>query len=50
MPSVEQSLEDLGMEQVDLLLIHWASHQDHVPFEDYMLGLAEAKARVYARS
>jgi len=45
MPSVERSLEEIGVDQVDLLLIHWPSYQDEVPFEDYMLALAEAKAR-----
>jgi 2,5-diketo-D-gluconate reductase B len=49
MPSVEQSLEAIGIDQVDLLLIHWPSHGDAVPFEDYMLDLAEARARGYAR-
>jgi 2,5-diketo-D-gluconate reductase B len=49
MPSVERSLQTLGLEQVDLLLIHWPSERDQVPFEDYMLGLAEAKARGFAR-
>jgi 2,5-diketo-D-gluconate reductase B len=49
MPSVERSLETLGLDQVDLLLIHWPSQNDAVPFEDYMLDLAEAKARGHAR-
>jgi 2,5-diketo-D-gluconate reductase B len=49
MPSVERSLEEIGVDQVDLLLIHWPSYQDEVPFEDYMLALAEAKAKGYAR-
>jgi 2,5-diketo-D-gluconate reductase B len=49
MGSVERSLEEIGVEQVDLLLIHWPSYQDEVPFEDYMLALAEAKARGQAR-
>jgi 2,5-diketo-D-gluconate reductase B len=49
MPSVERSLDEIGIEQVDLLLIHWPSHEDQVPFEEYMLALAEAKARGHAR-
>jgi 2,5-diketo-D-gluconate reductase B len=49
MPSVEQSLSELGFDYVDLLLIHWPSHNDQVPFEDYMLALAEARAKGYAR-
>jgi 2,5-diketo-D-gluconate reductase B len=49
MPSVEQSLGAIGVDQVDLLLIHWPSHGDAVPFDDYMLDLGEAKARGHAR-
>ena len=49
MPSVEKSLETLGVDHIDLLLIHWPSHQDAVPFEDYMTALAEAKSRGHAR-
>ena len=49
MPSVEKSLATIGVDQVDLLLIHWPSQNDQVPFADYMLGLAEAKARGFAR-
>jgi 2,5-diketo-D-gluconate reductase B len=49
MPSVERSLEEIGIDQLDLLLIHWPSQRDQVPFEDYMLALAEAKAKGYAR-
>jgi 2,5-diketo-D-gluconate reductase B len=49
MPSVERSLEEIGVDQVDLLLIHWPSYGDQVPFEEYMLELAEAKARGHAR-
>jgi 2,5-diketo-D-gluconate reductase B len=49
MASVERSLEEIGVEQVDLLLIHWPSYKDEVPFEDYMLDLADAKARGHAR-
>lgn len=49
LPSVQKSLETIGVDQVDLLLIHWPSAKDAVPFEDYMLPLAEAQARGYAR-
>jgi 2,5-diketo-D-gluconate reductase B len=49
MPSVEKSLQTIGVDQVDLLLIHWPSQHDQVPFEDYMLALAEAKAKGFAR-
>jgi 2,5-diketo-D-gluconate reductase B len=49
MPSVERSLDEIGVDQVDLLLIHWPSYDDQVPFEDYTLALAEAQAKGYAR-
>lgn len=49
LPSVEKSLEEIGVAQVDLLLIHWPSYSDQVPFEDYMLGLAEAQQRGFTR-
>lgn len=49
LPSVEKSLETLGVDTIDLLLIHWPSKNDEVPFEDYMLQLAEAKAKGYAQ-
>ncbi|WP_320203609.1 aldo/keto reductase [Agrobacterium rosae] len=49
LPSVEKSLETLRLDQVDLLLIHWPVKKDLVPFEDYMLALAEAKDRGFAR-
>src|SRR5919112_32520 len=47
--SVEQSLETIGLGPVDLLLIHWPSKRDAVPFEDYMLSLAEAQRRGHTR-
>ena len=47
--SVEESLATLGVDRIDLLLIHWPSKDDAVPFEDYMTALAEAKARGQAR-
>lgn len=49
MPSVEKSLETLDMDRVDLLLIHWPSQHDQVPFEDYMLALAEGKAKGFTK-
>jgi 2,5-diketo-D-gluconate reductase B len=49
LPSVEKSLETMQLDQVDLLLIHWPSARDAVPFEDYMIALGEAKARGWAR-
>lgn len=42
-PSVENSLAALGVDHVDLLLIHWPSHQDAVAMEVYMNALVAAK-------
>jgi 2,5-diketo-D-gluconate reductase B len=49
LPSVETSLKTLGVDQIDLLLIHWPSKDDAVPFEDYMLALLDAKNRGMAK-
>lgn len=49
LPSVERSLETLGVDAVDLLLIHWPSHQNIVPFEDYMLALAQIRENGWAK-
>ena len=49
MDSVERSLETIGLGPVDLLLIHWPSKGDTVPFEHYMLALAEAQHRGHTR-
>jgi 2,5-diketo-D-gluconate reductase B len=49
MPSLRQSLDRLGTDHVDLLLIHWPSPGDAVPLADYMSALAEAKANGQAR-
>jgi 2,5-diketo-D-gluconate reductase B len=49
MPSMRASLDTIGVDQVDLLLIHWPSHRDAVPFEDYMLALVEAQQKGYTR-
>lgn len=49
MPSVERSVEAIGVGPVDLLLIHWPSEKDTVPFEHYMLALAEAKQLGHTR-
>jgi 2,5-diketo-D-gluconate reductase B len=48
-PSVEKSIETIGLGPVDLLLIHWPSHNDEVPFEHYIEALAEAQQRGLAR-
>ena len=44
LPSVRASLDRLRVDAVDLLLIHWPSHRDEVPFEEYIDGLAEARS------
>jgi 2,5-diketo-D-gluconate reductase B len=44
LPSVRKSLEDLGFDYVDLLLIHWPSPRNAVPLEDYLLALQEAQS------
>src|SRR6478609_9483151 len=49
MDSVERSLETIGLGPVDLLLIHWPSKNDAVPFDDYILALAEAQHRGHTR-
>jgi 2,5-diketo-D-gluconate reductase B len=40
-PHAEASLERLGTDQVDLLLIHWPAAGDRYPMEDYLGQLAE---------
>jgi 2,5-diketo-D-gluconate reductase B len=42
-PSLRASLDKLGLEQVNMTLIHWPSPQDEVPMAVYMEQLAEAK-------
>lgn len=48
-PSVEQSLETLGVDQIDLLLIHWPSPRGEVPLETYIAQIAEAHDKGLAR-
>lgn len=47
--SVERSLEFLGVEQVDLLLLHWPLTSGAVPFESYMEDLQAVKDRGWSR-
>jgi 2,5-diketo-D-gluconate reductase B len=49
MPSVERSLETIGVDSVDLLLIHWPVPEAVAPFESYVTALAEARAKGYTR-
>jgi 2,5-diketo-D-gluconate reductase B len=48
-PSLRQSLDRLGTDHVDLLLIHWPSPGDAVPLGSYLSALADAKAVGLAR-
>ncbi|KRA99769.1 aldo/keto reductase [Devosia sp. Root685] len=43
-PSLRQSCETLGLEQLDLTLIHWPSPNNEVPLPVYIEQLAEAHA------
>ena len=43
-PSLRRSLDELGMDQVDLTLIHWPSAHEQVPLATYLTQLAEAQA------
>jgi 2,5-diketo-D-gluconate reductase B len=43
-PSLRRSLEAIGVDSVDLTLIHWPSPHDEVPLAVYLEQLAEARA------
>ncbi|SEK26687.1 2,5-didehydrogluconate reductase DkgB [Halomonas daqiaonensis] len=47
--SVEESLEKLGTDYVDLLLIHWPSPDEAVPMTDYLTALREVQQAGQAR-
>jgi 2,5-diketo-D-gluconate reductase B len=49
MASVRKSLDTIGVDQVDLLLIHWPVPQEVVPLESYMEALGQAREAGYAR-
>ena len=42
-PSLKESLNNLGVDSVDLTLIHWPAPSGPVPLEEYMIALLEAK-------
>lgn len=48
-PSLERSLVAMGIDQVDLTLIHWPAPNGAIPLEVYMVQLAEAQARGLTR-
>jgi 2,5-diketo-D-gluconate reductase B len=48
-PSIEDSLRTLGVDQIDLTLIHWPSPGNAVPLEHYIEELALAKQRGLTR-
>jgi len=49
MPSVRRSLDTIGVDQVDLLLIHWPVPDEVVAFETYMEALKRAQDDGHAR-
>ena len=49
LPSVERSLDTIGLGAVDLLLIHWPSPGEAVPLEHYLEALAVARQRGFAQ-
>ncbi|GGX93203.1 2,5-didehydrogluconate reductase DkgB [Massilia dura] len=48
-PSLQESLDKLRLQQVDLALIHWPSPRDEVPVAEYMAALLAAKRAGLAR-
>lgn len=48
-PSVKESLARLGVDQVDLLLIHWPAPASGVPITDTLQALKDAQAQGLAR-
>jgi 2,5-diketo-D-gluconate reductase B len=43
LPSLRQSLDTIGVDRVDLTLIHWPSADSNIRFEDYVQSLGRAK-------
>ena len=47
--SLEESLEKLGVDEVDLALIHWPVPEEQVPLAEYMTSLLEARQQHLTR-
>lgn len=47
--SLEESLEKLGVDEVDLTLIHWPVPEEQVPLAEYMTSLLEARQQRLTR-
>ncbi|EAR49733.1 2,5-didehydrogluconate reductase [Oceanicola granulosus HTCC2516] len=48
-PSVARSLETMGLDRADLVLIHWPAPNGERPLSDYIPQLAEARAQGLTR-
>lgn len=49
-PSLEESLSKLRLQQVDLTLVHWPSPNDELAVTDYLARMMEAKERGLTRA
>lgn len=47
--SLEESCRKLGVDQVDLALLHWPSPKDEVPMSEYLGALGEAREKGLAK-
>lgn len=49
LPSIEKSVDAIGLGPVDLLLIHWPVREEALPLESYLASLAQAQQRGLTR-
>lgn len=49
LPSVDKSLKTLGIDQIDLLLIHWPAPNGDIPLKTYIDQISEAHERGLAK-